>query len=84
MMVTITSFAKMATDANGGVLPLGEGGVCEKRTTAGNFAAVSGFIRVATDTAVTLTTASGDPELFMPGVEFRKVSAAQVLALAVV
>ncbi len=68
MIVTITQFTALAKDGKGNYMPMGASPVSsEARTTAGAFAAMnsgSKFARVASDTAVKLTDASGNVQYF--------------------
>ena len=79
MKVTITSFERLAYDANGNVLPIGDGLLQgQKLTGAGNATALTtgtNFIRVATDTAIHIKphgTGAADTDPMMPAnsVEF--------------
>lgn len=87
MRVTITEYKSLAVDANGHIMPLGKLRLAVQSQTAfGAFAALNAdtrFIRIATDTAVTLDIdASATDELYMPGVEFMPTHGGEVLTTA--
>jgi hypothetical protein len=63
MIVTLTQFDRLAADAAGNMLPLGSIGMgSQSRTSNGAFTALDvacNFLRVAGDTNITLTDATG-------------------------
>lgn len=89
MKVTITSFRRLAVDANGNVLPMGgdriEGATL---TAAGSTVAHSEaeFVRIATDTAIThdaMKAGASNPELMPAGsVEFFPVAGGNTITVA--
>lgn len=93
MLVTITQFERMARDANGNPLYLGEGRIgCQALTGAGAFTALDGrtkFVRIATDSAIQMdiaggTTTSAD-ELFPAGsCEYLAMRGGETLTIAAV
>lgn len=90
MLVTITEYRDLAKDGNGSVLPLGGSrSGKQSRTSVGAFAALADdtqFIRIATDTAITLDVDSSSIDELYPAnsVEFLAVSGGEVLTIAAV
>lgn len=93
MLVTITEFSKLAQDANGECVYLGDDRIgCQSRTAAGAFTALSArtrFIRIATDTAIQMditgSATSGTDELFPANsVEYIAVKGGETLTFATV
>lgn len=93
MLVTITQFERMARDANGNPLYLGEGRLgCEARTSAGAFTALDArtkFVRLACDTTIQMDIAGGTTnsadELFPAGsTEYLAMRGGETLTIATV
>lgn len=92
MIVTITEYARVATEQNGYPLPLGRQRLaCQVRTSAGAFGALQSgtrFIRVATDTSLRMdlgggSTDTSDELILGPGVEYFAVDGGETLAITV-
>lgn len=89
MITTITQFDRLATDEAGNLLPIGKLGLAsQSRTGAGAFTALDpscNFMRVASDTAVSLTDAAGRVLFIAPNVpEYFAVGGGDVFTLATV
>lgn len=92
MLVTITQYSRMALDANGNPIYLGDNRIaCEARTAAGAFTALDAatrFIRLATDTSIQMDITGGETtsadELFPEGsVEHLPMNGGEVLNIIV-
>lgn len=89
MIVTISQFARMATDANGKPIFMGRDRIaCEARTTAGTFGALqpeAKFVRVASDTSIHIDVTGGatsnQDDLFLPGAEYFAVNGGEELSI---
>lgn len=63
MLLTITEYAKLATDENGNVLPMGKNKIASTGKTGAATHALNAdtkFVRIATDTAVQIDMAGGE------------------------
>ena len=88
MIVTLNQFTQAIKDTGGNVLPIGAPIKSQARTAAGAFTALdeaANFIRVASNTAITLTDQSGNAYFFPANVpDYIGVSGKEVFNLAVV
>lgn len=89
MKVTITEYRDLATDGAGHAMPLGTNRIAtQTQAAAGAFSALNAstrFIRIATDTAITIDIDGGaTDELFPAGVEYMAVNGGEVLTTTVV
>lgn len=88
MKVTITSFRRLAVDANGNVLPMGGDRIAGATLTAASTTVVDAeakFVRIATDTAIThdaMKAGSSNPELQPAGVEYFPVAGGNTITVA--
>jgi hypothetical protein len=88
MHTTIHQFKRLAADDNGNLMPMGDGLNGSQRLTAvGNANAITEptrFVRIATDTAITVNVYGGTAPVLLPAgaVEFFPVVKDQVLAVA--
>lgn len=87
MKVTITEYRDLASDGAGHAMPLGKNRIrVQSQAAAGAFSALNAdtsFIRIATDTAITLDIDGGTTdELFPVGVEYMAVNGGEVLTTA--
>lgn len=88
MLVTITEYRDVARDGAGNALPLGANKIeMQSQTAAGAFAALNAstrFVRLATDTAITIDNGDGDEEFYPAGVEFIAVQGGATLTTTAV
>lgn len=92
MLVTLTEYSRMAIDANGNPIYLGDARIaCQARTSAGSFSALDAatrFVRLATDTSIQMDITGGETtsadELFPEGsVEHLPMNGGETLSIIV-